>query len=424
MVVAIAGPVQEDNIQIAESFQSILDGTKVVDLVQSMRNLNEECEPALARKLTAKLSTIDNFKKLYIKMLENEYETVVLYGNILFNTEVLKYVAEEGGYVVVAQRGDIDDYPEETTDKLKRYFADESAYIFEMTERFSNVYDELVDSGVDENSITLVDLSQDITENDVLMTMLESMEYCEASGSNKEPVQILVEFGNECQEGNMRIEDTIRKAMADLGMNVDDVTDEELPKPPKKQQVKETKKPDKKVEKKPEPVKKAPEPIMNEPEPEEADDGVSVFCKLNISEGTMAVLVPEGVKFTKQTIGGVSFDTFVVPIPDITSSKLQELPVASEEKEEPAKEHSAPKKVPVVKSSSNLNKAKSAPPTAAKRSVNKSAPVGNLDDLQAEKKRLDEEIKQARADGDQEAVLELRKQRRAVRAQINKMREG
>lgn len=143
----------------------------------------------------------------------------------------------------------------------------------------------------------------------------------------------------------------------------------------------------------PEPVSEplpvpAPEPV---PEPEIS---VTIMAEANvylkIKDGTIALFIPEDIHLPNQVINNISYTTLVFKAPDLGNTGLQELSITN-----------------------LISK-----PTPRK-SITNSQVSEDLADLVSRKVQLDQAIKAARADNNETLVNELRKQRRHVRRHIN-----
>lgn len=213
------------------------------------------------------------------------------------------------------------------------------------------------------------------------------------------------------------MEEKIRKAMAELGLDPDggDTNDKPTKVTVKTKQLESTKKesvskptqavvPNKKADVSEKPKRAA---VVTEKKVETQTDvqvPQSIFMK--ISGNHMVLLIPEGLELDKQVIGGNTYNTVAVQVPDF-GGKLYEMPLINAA-------HTVPKSNTVVR----------VPIITPKTEPSQSSNDEYLENLLKEKSRLDAEIKAARASHDDNLVNDLRKQRRSIRARINHIVEG
>ena len=108
----------------------------------------------------------------------------------------------------------------------------------------------------------------------------------------------------------------------------------------------------------------------------------------------MVLFIPAGTQLSTQIIDGVEYQTMVFTAPDLGNTGLQPLKIQN------AMGHSV-KRQPISAHTSSVDTSK-------------------LQQLLTQKTYLDQSIKEARAANDEARVIELRKQRRLIRRQINK----
>ena len=216
----------------------------------------------------------------------------------------------------------------------------------------------------------------------------------------------------------MTITESIQKAMAELGVPNGEISLEGTG-TAKKAEKKSSAKPKK------EPIveKKEPkEPFMNPPveeplqEEESTEENLSVFCK--IKDGKMVLFFPKDYPFEVTNFGDLALNTLTFEMPDCDNHKLQELSIILPAQKAPAEE--------VIRKPIILPKEDKKPEKAEKRTARK-VELSDDEDMNAllqEKADLDEQIREARHNGDEELVNQLRKERRIVRGKINKLRAG
>lgn len=202
---------------------------------------------------------------------------------------------------------------------------------------------------------------------------------------------------------DVSMEDVIKRAMADLGIEPPpaqevskDVPEKVIPEPV----IKET---PELVEE--HPVETVSESIptigsINEKSPEENQipdtsstiNNSTVYLKMR--EGTMVLFIPAGTQLPTQIIDGGEYQTMVFTAPDLGNTGLQPLKIQN------AVGHLV-KRQPISTHTSSVD-------------------TSELQQLLTQKTHLDQSIKEARAANDEARVIELRRQRRLIRRQINK----
>lgn len=408
MIIGLVGPADSDTQLITE----LLTEEKSIQVVDSTDVIR-----LMDRNHINSLTTKDYHKKYFLKQLESELGTYIVTGNLLLSQEICRWVLQDGGIIVVISRDKMESYDKSVIENPGVYWDDLSVQRYELEYKFKRLFEELQKSnGISEN-LYLIDLSNE--DSEYLSQLVEhSQKWVDSehfSLSAKELASI-TSIATKEESNHMTMEESIKQAMRELGVEVDDepAQDKLVEKP-------------KTAEKKQKPVKKAQEPVMftnaemeaegqmtfnfkeseNQEEPEESK---SIFVKL--TDTTMALLLPAGLQLEKQSIGGTEFNVATVSVPDWDSRKLQELELKTE-------------KQPELKTKPAETKTET-PKPVEKVSVTQE-PVkivvdGGLKELQEEKARLDAEIKKRRAEGDMDTVNALRKQRRAVRGKINSLK--
>ncbi len=396
MIIGLLGPVQED----IDIIQEMLTSDKTIQVVDAIEVLRS-CD----RLTMNSLMVNDYHKKFFLKKMETEFETVIITGNLLLSQEICSWILQSGGIVVVVARSKIDSYDTSVIETTEKYWGEKSTQQYELEQRFQDIYKSLskFNQGVD--NLFMVDLSDDDCEH--LDTLAESNLDWMDSSCMLNSVTAVVDLVTVKGDKNMKMEDVIKKAMLDLGMDTEhpQVQDIEEPvKPKKKQPVKPKNDAIKKEEPTPAPKLKS--------EVENTEQSDSLFAK--ISGGTMALLIPSDLVMDTQIIGGEEFMVATVELPDLNNPKLQALYIKKPVVTEDSKLKSAPKTP--TKSVSN--------PKKVVKATEKVEVSGDLIKLQTEKQRLDVEIKKYRELGDVETVNNLRKQRRAIRNKINSFKKA
>ena len=405
MIIGLIGPVSQDTESVVEML-TIDKEIQVVDSIELLRLAD--------RKTMSSLTTQDYHKKFFLKKLEDEFGTVIITGNIILSEEILPWLIQEGGIIVVVSRAKMSNYDKEILESTQKYWDEKATQKYNLEVRFKRTYERLSKDNEGTENLYLIDISDN--NSDSLNSLIGSSEDWSESVKNVCGSEELLKIVTVSKEDNMStLEESIKKAMRDLGMEVDEEVEET-----EETEEKPTPAPKPKKEPKPSPTKPKKQPkedFINPPEPEEetekieenSEDIDSIFVK--ITGNTMALLLPVGLKLEKQTIGDMEFNVATVSVPNVKNDKLQELDikVGTQQKSKPA---------PIRKPITTEKSEKSLP----KQPIKTVVVSGNLKDLQEEKSRLDGEIKKYRQAGDMDTVNSLRKQRRAVRNKINSLK--
>jgi hypothetical protein len=161
-------------------------------------------------------------------------------------------------------------------------------------------------------------------------------------------------------------------------------------------------------------------------EPEEVDEKPSVYVK--IKGDTVALIFGSGMRFSTRDLGGANMNVLTFKMPNLNSDKLQELEVIEDtvDQKSPVKKSgnsdikSVVHRKPIV--NSTVPKVNKANKVDKANKANKSAVnSADVEELKNQKVNLDKQIKEARSDGNIELVNSLRKQRRAIRNRINSL---
>lgn len=408
MIVGLIGPVPQDITTISEMLLSDKE-IQVVDAISVLR---------MADRKTINSLTVQTYhKQFFLKKLEADLGTVIVTGNMILSEDIVSWVLDNGGVIVVVSRDKFESYPKDILETTEKYWNDKLIQKYNLEVRFKKFHERLQTKNEGVGNLFLVDVSDENSEQ--LNELLEvSQEWFESmkSGLKTEEILEMTKVRKDDTMANVTMEESIKNAMRELGMEVDG--DE----PAKEEQP--TKQPEpKKQPKQPKVTKKVEENFINPPkeaaETDEAgqqgnnesdEEADAIFVK--ISGEHMAVLLPVGLQMEKQTIGGMEFNVATVELPDLKSTKLQELIIITQ-KEQPIKQV---KRTPII-----ITPEKPAKAVQSQKPIKTVIVSGEKSDLVAEKSRLDAEIKKYRQIGDIDTVNELRKQRRAVRNKINKL---
>lgn len=322
-----------------------------------------------------------SYHKMYaIKSWENLLGNVVITGNLLLDSTVCSWLVKDSENAVLVAVND------NNQNEQKRF------YDF-VSKHKKNVY--------------LLNVNEEYELPSVLIRELFNANMC----TDKDLAKL-----SYVEDKNMTIEESIKKAMAELGMEVEqESSDTKKPvntgaknKKKSNKDCAEDKCKDTEVDEKTGdsedlentpvcPVKKPNnrvEDVRHTEETESSDDEAqSLFVK--VEDGSMAILIPKNLPLKSKSIAGMDFMVATVKVPDLSLKNLQELTI--------------------VDSSTNDNSVRE----VVRKPILVEKDEQGLQELISMKKELDEEIKISREQGNEEKVSELRKQRRAIRNKIN-----
>ena len=407
MIIGIIG-VNNDIDQVADLLCSTKD-LQYADMIEVLRLSN--------RYMIGSLTTKLYHKKYVLKKLESIFGTVVVSGNLVLSEDVCEWLLSNGNVVAVASRDKLESYDKSTIKQAEKYWEDKTVQRYNLEVRFKKVHEKLHKNS---EQVYRIDLSNDNCDD--LNGLLGLIETCDDSSRTDADPRELLELIETIKEvsDTMTMEESIKKAMRELGMEVDDIEGESPQETPKKQPKEQPKKKaaPKASEEKPKKDFMNPPKEVEETEATESfeeDESESIFVKF--TDNAMALLIPVGMKLERQTIGGVEFDVATVAVPDVNNRKLQELEfITAPIVKTPDKKVV---RTPII-SSKPANTEKVQP--KVDKPMKTIVVSGNLSDLQEEKARIDAEIKKYRKMGDMDTVNALRKQRHAVRNKINKLK--
>ena len=409
MIIGLVGPAASDTQLITE----LLTEEKSIQVVDSIDVIR-----LMDRKHINSLTTKDYHKKYFLKQLESELGTYIVTGNLLLSREICQWILQDGGIIVIISRDKMESYDKSVIENTGVYWDDPNIQRYELEYKFKRLFEELQKSNGGSGNLYLVDLSDEDSEdlNQLVECSQEWMDSEHFSLSAKELVSIVTRK----EDNHMTMEESIKQAMRELGVEVDDEPAQDKP-VEKPKTVEKKQKPAKKVAQEPTNVETEVEGQMtleefeNDSLQEEPEENNSIFVKL--TDTTMALLLPVGLQLEKQSIGGMEFNVATVSVPDWDSRKLQELELKIEKQ---------PELKTQAKTKPVETKTKTLKPVEKKSVTQEPVKIvvesGDLKELQEEKARLDAEIKKYRAEGDMDTVNALRKQRRAVRGKINSLK--
>lgn len=320
-----------------------------------------------------------SYHKMYaIKAWENLLGNVVITGNLLLDSTVCSWLVKDSGNAVLVAVND-------NQNEQKRF------YDF-VSKHKKNVY--------------LLNVNEEYELPSVLIRELFNANMC----TDKDLAKL-----SYVEDKNMTIEESIKKAMAELGMEVEQESLDT--KNPVKTGTKNKKKSNKDCaedkckdteadeetstsEDLDTPVCPVKKPnnrasIVNHTEETESSDDETSSLFVKVEDGSMAILIPKNLPLKSKSIAGMDFMVATVKVPDLSLKNLQELTI--------------------VDSSTNDNSVSE----VVRKPILIEKDEQGLQELISMKKELDEEIKINREHGNEEKVSELRKQRRAIRNKIN-----
>ena len=389
MIIGLIGPCDQDTQSIVDVLTDE-NSIQYVDGNTLVRSLDR-------RHMYSVVNSTTERKNILLK-LKSHVDTMIVSGNLLLTEDICEWILNEGGVVCVISRGSLDSYNFTTINLTGTYWGDPGIQQYEMVTRYKEQYLALSKSYSD--NLYLVDLSDEDSED--LVSLVEESKNWKDSRVIVEQEE-LVKIVQEGVGGNVTMEDSIRKAMVELGVPLDDEpksidTPKKMEKKmepiSKKNVTKKNVDSKKKVTKKKvkheiatpevEPQQLTIFDIVESQEPEDnTEDESSVYVK--VSENSMAIIFPKDMVLENRTIGEVDFNVVTVELPDINNHNLQELKVRFGS--------SKPKRTD----------------------------TSDLEAMKAEKSSLDAQIRKARSEGDTDLVNTLRKKRRTLRAKINKL---
>lgn len=322
-----------------------------------------------------------SYHKMYaIKAWENLLGNVIITGNLLLDSTICSWLIKDTSNTVLVA---VDD---NNPNEQKRFYDFVSKH---------------------KKNVHLLNVNEEYKLPSVLIRELFNANMC----TDKDLAKL-----SYVEDKNMTIEESIKKAMAELGMEVEQESSDT--KKPSNTVAKNKKKSNKDcaedkckdtevgeetsdsedLENTPvRPVKKPSNRVENVHHAEETESGddsaSSLFVK--VEDGSMAILIPKNLPLKSKSIAGMDFMVATVKVPDLSLKNLQELTI--------------------VDSCTNNNSVKE----VVRKPILIEKDNQGLQELISMKKELDEEIKINREQGNEEKVSELRKQRRAIRNKIN-----
>lgn len=338
-----------------------------------------------------------------MKNLESQLGTVVVTGNLLLNPNLCEWILENQGAVVIVPNK----LAELDSSWDSKYWSQETVREYELEQRFNDLYKRLQKIHVDQLYMISPKQAQQIK--------IQNWSNSKIYGLDD---QSLANYALGKGDENMNMEDSIRQAMKELGIELNQPAKEVAPITlpiPEETQVNSSEISPETDQVLPFDEGKAntqaqqltfPEFEEEEPALEEEDQQKSIFVKL--TDTNMAILFPASLELDKRVIDGVEYNVATVEIPDLNDRKLQELKSINN--------------TPAVKAIQPTTQTqKPIKATKVDELIKTSVSMEDLEALKQEKARLDVEIKQNRAAGNLDTVNVLRKQRRAIRAKINKL---
>lgn len=356
--------------------------TSLLDLMLSFKSLENQVETELMNSMVYD----QEFVIYWVKLMNKLHPNFCLVGNSFLQQSTLERLINSG---IIELYICSDDSSEENLEKYKTGRMYQGMYNQLKKVCKNGVYlNEEPDGYIINNVITTEDLLK-ITL--ILWRETHMGEITDAiakalSGVNSEVSQ-----------------DEVKQAMANLGMPVENYTKQESKKSTPASDVSSTKKLD---------IKKD---YINPPEPDEDDAGDDEIC-CKISGNNLVLMFPKGTEFKTVSVNGIDFDTLTVSLPDVSSTQLQVLSVVKEK---------SIVRVPII-----LNKKTTEKPKTTKTKSPATKPVQSSGDnidvekLRQKKAELDVAIKEARVNDDAGLIEDLRKQRRKIRNEINKLTGG
>ena len=416
MLVGIIGPYKPDIDIIGSVFSAV--GVQVIDgngLVRSMPRTERD------RALYS-----DGSKLGLIDSLNTSSSLLAITGNVLFNEAVAsRFTDEDDTYLIILGRKSLEDYPDDYVHEADSYWGSHRYTEWTLTVRYQELYSTLASRHSDR--VCWVDrYIQQLDSNQGLMSVISKATIW-ADRYVKPTINVESLWGDK----NMTIEESIRKAMSELGIEPPDkplgdmtgttVERDEAPSASHDSPDKDTD--DKNTDNKPEQlafdfdaVADEPEPEP-EPEPETKAEPVDVYVK--VDDDTMAIIVPSDIDLETRMIGDTSFRVLSISLPDLDVRSLQSVSLvsgATGDAKPTTKEPTTkkPTKEPVDSTGSYDDMS----PDELLNAYSLSLDVDQLTEL---KKALDKWTRYYGKSGDDERHQLFRKERRKVRNRINSL---
>ncbi len=384
LIIGIIGPVSQENQIITE----LLTEEKSIQVVDGL-----DVVRAMDRKHRNSLISKDYHKKLFLKQLESELGTYIITGNLLLSQNICSWLLKEGNTVVIVNRDNMEAYEDSVLNDTGRYLDDNNLQKYELEQRFKQTFKVL--QPISKKSLYWIDLSDE--ESDDLNRLVE-LKLQESKTTGLETSD-LISIITRKEDKNMTMEESIKKAMRELGIEDDTIIENPAP-----------------IEKKPEQKPIEHKLVSGVKQTQELSENNSIFVKF--TDTNMAILFPVGIQLERKSICGVDFNVATLPVPNLKDRKLQELELIVEKPEVTEKK---PEQKPIEKLELITEPPVNNPEKKKIPIVNTDVPE-ELEELKAEKARLDGEIKKYRSEGNMDMVNSLRKQRRIVRGKINKLK--
>lgn len=387
MIVGIVGP---DVGEVQQFVQNTLAEKHIqaVDFKQICQHLQD--------KVLNSLMTQEFHQKYFLKHLESQLGTVVITGNLLLNPSLCRWILEEQGTVIIV----LNKPTELDPSWYSKYWSQEPVREYELGQRFTDLYKQLQKSHI--GQLYMISLKQ------AQQIKIQNWSNSKIYGLDD---QSLANYALGKGDETMSMEDSIRQAMKELGIALGQPSEEVIPitlPTPEETQANssEISTETDQVSSFDEEETSTQAQQLTFPEFEEENTQKSIFVKL--TDTNMAILFPANLELEQKVIGGVEYNVATVEIPDLNDRKLQELKSINN--------------TPAVKAIQPTTQTqKPIKATKVDELIKTSVSMEDLEALKQEKARLDVEIKQNRAAGNLDTVNVLRKQRRAIRAKINKL---
>lgn len=410
MIIGLIGPSRED-LQVISDYICESNDFQVINEAELLKHFDE---------VHLKFAITNNLYKLFIlKILEQELGAYVIYGNILLNEDICRWMANNDNEVVIVTRDHMDDYPYDTLSYPEDYWKNSGVQVFELETKYNQLYDSLSKAKKTAKNLVLLNLSDEDFDEDIAQ-ILQRTQSCKGSKMLELDAPELIKLITRKEDTSMTMEESIKNAMRELGVSFDT-----------EDSVSNTKPVTVSSNSKPERVTKnlvLDTPMQNFPEPKQKTHVVvptveeepenALFIKM--TDTNMAILIPSDLKMKTQSIGGIEFKVATVRLPDINCRKLQELSIIEDTLEKSYTSKTSIKREPIC-----CNETPDSDNESVSSCVDISEAENTSNDLQSlmnEKASIDAEIKKYRGLGDIERVNELRKHRRALRAKINKLK--
>lgn len=420
MIVSIIGPENHDMSRVAHLLRS--HGLCCLNLNTILGELSQSSKHHLIAHTSASVDMIS--------LINGMTGNAAVYGNTLLNDEVCRYLVDHGSPLCLVYRSDTSEQWWYTAPVTLDFWNQPDTIHYNLATRFEKMFKQV--SKRHKRSSFLVDLSSEdkgVSELNRLFSYIDSRYTSTRMVTEREVSDLMSE------DTGMSIEESIRKAMAELGIQPSSNTSDSNSQEEHRGHTGADKNSSDTSLGVASDTDSADSGSVNDsadtavpfvedntpadsPRPEmdpDSTDSASNSMAIKISKHHMALLFPNDLQLDTQEIGGQRFYTLSVELPDWNSDALQELEVVATDTSTntPQQPTETPIEQPTVAKHTSHHKTKHTSDYT----------TDDLLELKEQKHKLDARIKAARKAGDDDLVKSLRKQRRKVRNVINQLKD-